>query len=252
MDANTPQESISPNANLVAQDPESPPVTNLPLSNAEGSPVTNPPAETVDLSCKSTEISSTSQATDTCSIVHPSTVTPDTTNLTAQVPISRAQDAIQPSSQCAIEDTAMNIPAVDSFNPVVIQHPYLDATDSGSSAPSSPTPGKLRKKKKNKRKHLKAGQDKPQLMTSPLTNQITASSTNFPSMSQLVQEISAVEKRSSDPSALGRLNTAQVDTEMMQIDSILKALNTGTFDVGNMATIQQLTEERPQVSERNT
>ena len=39
----------------------------------------------------------------------------------------------------------------------------------------------------------------------------------------------------------------KIDADLMQIDSILKALNSGTFDEGNMATIEQLTSIRPQV-----
>lgn len=41
----------------------------------------------------------------------------------------------------------------------------------------------------------------------------------------------------------------KIEADIMQIDSILKALNTGTFDQSNMASIEQLTEQRPQVRE---
>ena len=93
-------------------------------------------------------------------------------------------------------------------------------------------------------------------MASPLTNQIGpvvsgSGSSPFPSMSQLVNEISVLDTKQGGESSLGsmsgRITSAQIDTEMMQIDSILRALNTGTLDEGNMATIQQLTEQRPQV-----
>ena len=43
------------------------------------------------------------------------------------------------------------------------------------------------------------------------------------------------------------LSSCQIDADMMQIDSILKALNTGTFDQVDMATIDVLTQVRPQV-----
>ena len=42
-------------------------------------------------------------------------------------------------------------------------------------------------------------------------------------------------------------NATQIDADMMQIDSILKALNSGTFDQGNMMTIDQLTAKTPKV-----
>ena len=51
---------------------------------------------------------------------------------------------------------------------------------------------------------------------------------------------------SSSPAPPG-LNISQVDSEMMQIDSILKALNAGTFDQTSMQTIDQLTKKKPQV-----
>ena len=43
-------------------------------------------------------------------------------------------------------------------------------------------------------------------------------------------------------------NTPQIDADMMQIDSILKALNSGTFDQSNMMTIDHLTSQKPKVS----
>ena len=43
------------------------------------------------------------------------------------------------------------------------------------------------------------------------------------------------------------VSSSQIDADMMQIDSILKALNTGTFDQVDMATIDVLTQVRPQV-----
>ena len=42
-------------------------------------------------------------------------------------------------------------------------------------------------------------------------------------------------------------SATQIDADMMQIDSILKALNSGTFDQGNMMTIDQLTAKTPKV-----
>ena len=43
------------------------------------------------------------------------------------------------------------------------------------------------------------------------------------------------------------VSSNQIDADMMQIDSILKALNTRTFDQVGMATIDVLTQVRPQV-----
>ena len=48
------------------------------------------------------------------------------------------------------------------------------------------------------------------------------------------------------PSA-SNVSSSQIDADMMQIDSILKALNTGTFDQVDMVTIDVLTQVRPQV-----
>ena len=174
--------------------------------------------------------------------------------------ISTARDLIRPSS-LPTQDTA-DLANINS--PVVIKHPYMDLVDSGSSAPNSPTPGKaLKKKAKKKKRHSSKSSPKSSPLvgsasgshvgvTSPLTNQIgpavSSAGPNFPSMSQLVNEISSLNNPVGGGQASGRVTSSQIDTEMMQIDSILRALNTGTFDDGNMATIQQLTAQRPQVT----
>lgn len=48
----------------------------------------------------------------------------------------------------------------------------------------------------------------------------------------------------------GHMTSNQIQCEILQIDSILKALNTGTFDAANMVTISQLTVATPQVNNR--
>ena len=177
--------------------------------------------------------------------------------------MSTARDLIRPSSLPTRDADVTNI-----GSPVVIKHHLVD---SGSSAPNSPTPGKGQKKKaKKKKRHSSKLSPKSSPLggggggshvgvTSPLTNQIgpAVSSSgggggaHFPSMSQLVSEISSLNNPAAAAGgggdASGRVTSSQIDTEMMQIDSILRALNTGTFDDGNMATIQQLTAQRPQV-----
>lgn len=45
-------------------------------------------------------------------------------------------------------------------------------------------------------------------------------------------------------------NNDQIDADMMQIDSILKALNSGTFDQGNMMAIDHLTAKKPKVCKK--
>ena len=203
---------------------------------------------------------------------------PEPREVPAEMKLSTAQDLIKPTSQppspglpgvpgppASINSSSSDVVHVDS--PTVIKHPYTDTfPDSGSSAPSSPTPEKsharkMKKKKKHSSKNasgskaLKSRGGAYMGMASPLTNQIgpLPAGGQTPSMSQLVSEISVSntnngsEGGSRSAVTSGRVTSAQIDTEMMQIDSILRALNMGTFDDGNMATIQQLIKQRPQV-----
>lgn len=203
----------------------------------------------------------------------------------SEIKVSTAQDLIRPSSlpvspvntqtPTNIPDAVINNvtdvaniapPASTSHHLPPQVHVNNDAMDSVGSASSSPVPGKVRVKRKKKKQHssrssprsspLMGGMGSLASVASPLTNQIGpvvsgSGSSPFPSMSQLVNEISVLDTKQGGESSLGsmsgRITSAQIDTEMMQIDSILRALNTGTLDEGNMATIQQLTEQRPQV-----
>ena len=51
----------------------------------------------------------------------------------------------------------------------------------------------------------------------------------------------------SSSAAIPNLSSSQIEADMLQIDSILKALNSGTFDQSNMLTIDQLTAQKPKV-----
>lgn len=185
-----------------------------------------------------------------------------------EMKLSTAQDLIKPSSQPPSPSLqTAPAPMSSSSDGIYVDPPTADMLlDSGSSAPSSPTPDKAHSKKaKKKKKHSSRNVSGSKAMksrgrvhvgvASPLTNQIGPLSTSgqTPSMSQLVSEISvsntSIGKEGGSRSAVtsGRVSSTQIDTEMMQIDSILRALNMGTFDEGNMATIQQLTDQRPQV-----
>ena len=48
------------------------------------------------------------------------------------------------------------------------------------------------------------------------------------------------------------MTSDSIQSEIQQIDSFLKALNTGSFDAANMATVSQLAASKPEVSQYQT
>ena len=146
------------------------------------------------------------------------------------------------------QDSKCTVPApYDSttLSDVVSHSPTNDVDDANSSTTLPPdssisnslNPGTSRnepKKKKHKSQDKNIIQSTDEFLNlNQLANQIENLSTEVP-----LQTLSQTPSVSLD----------QVDTDMMQIDSVLKALNTGTFDKSNMMTINQLTAQIPQVS----
>ena len=67
-------------------------------------------------------------------------------------------------------------------------------------------------------------------------------------LSDSLKDLTTGDVAIENPSVTVNNTPAQIDADMMQIDSILKALNSGTFDQSNMMTIDHLTAQKPKVS----
>ena len=165
-------------------------------------------------------------------------------------PIQRNSNIVpsETNSHSSLQDSKCTVPApydCTALTDVVSHSPTNDVDDANSSTTLPPdssisdslNPGTSQNEPK-KKNHK--SQDK----------NVIQSTDEFLNLNQLANQIEnlSTEVPTRTLSQTPSVSMDQVDTDMMQIDSVLKALNTGTFDKSNMMTINQLTAQIPQVS----
>ena len=82
----------------------------------------------------------------------------------------------------------------------------------------------------------------------PINNYLDKMSGEVKELSDHLGQLKTNDPLSAVTSSPSRHSTYEIDADMMQIDSILKALNSGKFDQGDMMTIDHLTSKKPRVS----